>query len=147
MPTDNIIQPDKKSSKQLLLVLIGLLALSATLVAGGLLRHSFGDRDPGEHSFSVSDSPSAFTITTYYDPAKTQQVQELVQNSLQRYIILEFKGVHVNTHMINTSVPIAIAVKTSPGRLKLELDKQESSNEVYMACQELKKEIAEVVGY
>lgn len=144
MPTNNTLSITPNNRKPLLLIMTGLLALSATLIAGGILRHSLGDDTPAGSSFTVADSEKAFTITAHYDPSKTEQVQALLQNSLQRYVGLAFKNERINTHIVTSDV-IDIDVKASPGKLKLELNKAQSYPAIYETCMQLKDSLAAVL--
>lgn len=124
-----------QTRKTLLLLTIGLFVLSGTIVLGSVIYKAI-DGGSEDISVSVSDSPDQYVFSARYDKTQTARINGLLKDSLQQYVNLAFDN---NNHIYarNATDKISFELDTYPGKCKLVLYKQESSEEAYNTCKQI----------
>jgi hypothetical protein len=143
--TPSTTSANNKRRKIWILVAIGLLALSGTLIAGNVIYNITGGFHHHGISISVSESGVVYRFAARYPPEKVKQVNELLQNRLRPYVTIEFRNDRIYA-TITKDHAISIQLKAFPGSCELLLFKEQSSEEAYQTCKQAGKDIGNIIG-
>jgi hypothetical protein len=114
------------------LILIGICAGTMMLASCHHHRHNI--------NITVNESGGIYRFTAYYPEEKTRKVQQLINESISPNSLFSGPGDYMD---VSTTLQdkTRFAIKSSPGTLKIKLDRDENTVASYQRIKEMCEEI------
>src|SRR5438477_9345204 len=84
----------------------------------------------GNTNISISETKSSYTMYAHFDKSKTTKVRKYMDEHLGKRNNISFVNTEVNANL-TLDDKTKFYIKSSPGELKIKLDKEENSFESY----------------